>query len=444
MTRTDRVFRGGAARLRLLAAALLTVSLLLPPAAPASADSMETYLETALRSSATMRSVVSNLEAARARLMQAYAESGTNVALSSNLQGQHIRDASASTDKATASFRVEASRNVYDDGRAVAAISEAEARVAAAAFRVQEAEQRVLLAGVQAYVAILEGERLLELAESNRSTLENDLSQARTNNELGIGSVTAVAQAESRVAAARSDVARRAGELEVSRSRFAVALGEPPPDKLPQAVGLPLLPFTLAEALDAASESHPQLRALRADLQAAELVLRQAEALDPASGLRIFGYGAASYDSTRGKPSPLRKTRPEVGAGLRFSVPLYDGGAKSSRIRQAELSAEGLRARIETAEDEIRHEVKTSWELLMIAESVIDAGRTRIEAASLALQGIRRFGQEGLVATIDVLDSEKELLDAEVAAVRADYDRLNAAYRLLAATGGLNRDTLAL
>ncbi len=430
--------------LRILAPVVVMLGLVVSAVSPASAAGVGDVLRQAFSSSSTIRSAVARLEAEQARLAQAEAERGFSVRLNSRYQGVHIRDSSASTDKVSGSLFVEASQNIYDDGRVLARISEAEARVRAAAARVRLSEQRLLLAAVDAYIRLLEGERLLALAMASRRTLESELAAARNRFELGSGTRTAVAQAESRLAEAETGLARRVGELEIARSRYETAIGAPPPADLPQLTGLPELPPSLPGAITFAHDDHPELRALRADVEALEHAGRRIGALQAGDGLRVFGSAGATHDSARaGSPGPSRM-RPEFSAGIVFSVPLYDGGAKAARILEAQLLIDARRADLMTSESAVREETVSAWESLMLAESTIDSGKTRTDAAAIALEGVRRAAQGGQASTLDILDAERELLDAETGLVQAEFARLVAAYRLRAAVGSLTLEALGL
>ena len=411
----------------------------------ASELSFEEVLRKAFSSSFVIGSAVATLQAEKARLDQALSERSFGVNLNSRYQGVHIRDGNASTDKVTAQLFVEATQSLYDEGRVAARISEAEARVAAAVARVQLAEQQLLMSAMETYIRLLEGDRLLQLAEANRRTLQSELTAARNRFELGSGTRTSVAQAESRLAEAESVVAQRVGELEVSRSRYQTAVGEPPPNRLLEIVALPDIPNSLAVAQETAIREHPELVAARADELAAEQALRRASALEPGQGLRVFGSAGATYDSGRGDPQRgTRRMRPELQAGVVFSVPLYDGGGKEARKMEAEQTIALRSAATARSEAAIREEVVSAWESLLLAESVIESGMTRTDAATLALEGVRRAAQGGQASTLDVLDAERELLNAETGLVQAEYSRLIAAFRLRAAVGSLSLEGLGL
>ena len=421
---------------RRLAAPLAAVLLL---AGPAPASELGDVLRQAFETSAAIRAAEFDLAAEHQRRYQAEAGTSHTITLNSRALGTHIRDQGiGSTDKVSGSVFFEVSRTMFDAGRVAASLSEADARIVVAASRLRQVEQDVLRGAVDAYIAILEGQRLLALARANRLTLASEADAARNRFDLGSGTRTEVALADARLAESDTALSRRVGELEIARSRYETAIGTPPPMVLPELLDLPELPASLPEALEMAARDHPELHVRRATVVVAEQARQRLSALDPGEGLRIFGSVGATHDSLRQRRQGMRRTRPEISAGLGYTVSLYDGGGKAARVEEADRRVDIRNAELRTAEARLRDTVVAAWETLQIAESTIKSGHTRIMATGIALEGTRRAAQGGQASTLDVLDGERELLDAETAVVRAEYSRLAAAFSLRAAIGSLN------
>ncbi len=67
-----------------------------------------------------------------------------------------------------------------------------------------------------------------------------------------------------------------------------------------------------------------------------------------------------------------------------------------------------------------------------------------MNAAEIALNGVREEARVGQRTTLDVLNAQQELVNARVALVTAQHDRVVASYTLLAAVGGLAMQRLGL
>lgn len=129
---------------------------------------------------------------------------------------------------------------------------------------------------------------------------------------------------------------------------------------------------------------------------------------------------------------------------MRATLPLYAGGATVSRIRQSRQTENQLRMQTLSAERAVRQAVIDAREALAAAEAESKALKTQIDAAKLALEGVKVEQKYGSRTTLDLLDAEQEYLDAQVAHISAETDRIIASYSLLAALGGLTAEELEL
>jgi outer membrane protein len=101
------------------------------------------------------------------------------------------------------------------------------------------------------------------------------------------------------------------------------------------------------------------------------------------------------------------------------------------------LEAENIRA-------DVRAAIVSSWDGLIAARAQIGADRQQIHATTLALEGVRQEQRVGQRTTLDVLDAQKELLNAQLDLATSTRDEVVAAYTLLAAIGRLTAPLLHL
>src|SRR5262249_29267286 len=134
--------------------------------------------------------------------------------------------------------------------------------------------------------------------------------------------------------------------------------------------------------------------------------------------------------------SLLRQFTAQVGAQL--TVPIYQGGAEYSLVRQAKETLGQQRINLDTARDQVQANVVQSWGQLEAAKAQIQATTAQVNAAEIALNGVREEARVGQRTTLDVLNAQQELVNARVALVTAQRDRVVASYSLLTAVGGLS------
>jgi outer membrane protein len=131
-------------------------------------------------------------------------------------------------------------------------------------------------------------------------------------------------------------------------------------------------------------------------------------------------------------------------AGAQVSVPVYQGSSEYATIRQSKESLNQRRSDLDTARDQARQTLVQSWGQLEAAKAQIQATQAQVTATEIALNGVREEARVGQRTTLDVLNAQQELVNARVALVTAQRDRVVASYTLLAASGRLSARVLRL
>jgi outer membrane protein len=126
------------------------------------------------------------------------------------------------------------------------------------------------------------------------------------------------------------------------------------------------------------------------------------------------------------------------------TVPIYDGGDEFSTIRENKELHGQRRIELDRARDQARADVVAAWGDLQAGKAQIQATQVQVSAAEIALNGVREEARVGQRTTLDVLNAQQELVDARVALVTAQRDRVVASYSLLSATGRLSARVLSL
>ena len=142
---------------------------------------------------------------------------------------------------------------------------------------------------------------------------------------------------------------------------------------------------------------------------------------------------------------PLRSSgRPQRPLSGQLTVPIYQGGGEYSAIRQSKETLGQQRLNLDVNRDQARATVVQSWGQLDAAKAQIEATTAQVNAAEIALNGVREEARVGQRTTLDVLNAQQELVNARVALVTAQHDRVVASYTLLAAVGALSMPKLGL
>ena len=318
---------------------------------------------------------------------------------------------------------------------------QAEGQVFAARETLRSTEQTVLLNGATAYMNLLRDAAVLEVQRSNVNVLEVTLRQTRDRFAAGEVTRTDVAQAESSLAAGRSQLATAESNYLTSRAQFRQVIGVEPPARL--APGMPVdrfFPRTINGAIDRGRSQHPNITTAMYNIDVAAFQVKIAEgALYPT--VSAVGNVQKQYGSTASL-AILETLSASLGAQV--SVPLYQGGAEYSAIRQSKETLAQRRLDLDTARDQVVATIVQWWGALEAAKAQIKSTQAQVTAAEVALNGVREEARVGQRTTLDVLNAQLALVNARVALVTAQRDRVVASYTVLAAVGSLSPQVLGL
>jgi outer membrane protein len=315
---------------------------------------------------------------------------------------------------------------------------QAESQVEGARETLRVTEQQVLLDAATSYMNLLRDEAILELNRRNVEVLTEQLKQTRDRFNVGEVTRTDVAQAESRLAAGRSALLGAQSNFVTSQANYRRVIGVDPGRLAPGTPVDRLSPGTLPRAVAEGQAQSPSVLAAAYGVDVALLAVKISEgALYPNLTLT-----ASASQGTMVAYENLRQTTASVVGQL--TVPIYQGGGEYSTVRQTKETLGQQRLNLDVNRDQARATVVQSWGQLDAAKAQIEATTAQVNAAEIALNGVREEARVGQRTTLDVLNAQQELVNARVALVTAQHDRVVASYTLLAAVGGLSMPRLGL
>ena len=326
---------------------------------------------------------------------------------------------------------------VYRGGATRASTNQADNRVFAQRGRLIATEQTVFTNVVNAYVNVIQQQQVLQLNINNEQVLTRQL-QA-TNDRFRVGEITRtdVAQAEAALAGARATRQTSEGNLQIARSQYRQFVGELPEQLIePQPLRLPVK--SQAEAVQLAVQNNPNvIAALFDDSAARDNIDLQFSALMP----QLSVQGSAAQ--TDGQQTAGLSSRSAT-VVLNASIPLYQGGAEYSRVRQARQQQQQTRKTVDDLRRQVIQQAAQAWETLTSSRATIDSTRAAIRANQIALEGVQREAIVGSRTTLDVLNAEQALLNSRVTLVQNLASYINASYAVAAAIGRLTARDLSL
>jgi outer membrane protein len=346
----------------------------------------------------------------------------------------------------TASAGLSVEQPLFNGFRTRNSVRQAESNVLASRETLLNTEQNVLFDGAEAYMNVLRDFAIFDLRKNNVELLDEE--RRATNERFEVGEVTRTdtALAESRLSGARSDLAVAEANLKASRAIYRQVIGSDPTTLHPGQPLDKLLPKSEKAALDIGYIEHPASRAALHAVDAAELQVRVIQG-ELAPTVSLEANAGHQFDDSDSTPDALsdgeRNTTSASVLGV-MRVPIYQGGQEYSRVREAKEIMSQRRLEADSVRDQVRAAVVSAWGALEGAKAQIIAAQAQVEASGIALSGVREEARVGQRTTLDVLNFQQEQLDARVALITAQRDRVVASYALLQAIGRLNVVQLGL
>ncbi|HXV23949.1 MAG TPA: TolC family outer membrane protein [Alphaproteobacteria bacterium] len=433
---TDRTGAGLPLLLRIGLTVLVTMAAL--GSRPAAAQSLTEVLATTYTTNPQLLAGRAELRATNEFLPQALSGWRPVIAGTANV-GESWIDSDIGTETHTPrAVGLSLSQPVYRGGRTVAETRQAENLVLAQRARLVAIEQAVLFDAATAYMDVVRSVAVLELNINNEQVLARQLQASQDRFEVGEITRTDVAQSEARLARATAGRISAEGDLTESRGRFVEVVGDAPGTlKTPPIVST--LPASLEEAIEVATAASPNVVTAdyveRAARDGVDVVFGELLPSVSVEANSEYGQELSAFDDG---------DRTSATIEARLTVPLYQAGEVSSRVREAKKRASQRRLEMAQQRRAAAQFATASWEALSTARAQIAAFEAEVLSNEIALEGVREEASVGARTVLDVLDAEQELLDSRVNLVGAKRDEIVAGFQLLSAVGNLTARDLDL
>jgi outer membrane protein len=335
---------------------------------------------------------------------------------------------------------VTVTQTLFNGFKTANSVRVAELQVRSGREALRNVGQGVLLDAVTAYSNVLANQSLVEAQRSNVAFLRETLGVTQKRLNAGDVTPTDTAQAEARLNRGLADLNAAEVNLAISQATYTQVIGNPPSQLRPAETVDRYLPRSRDDATNLAFREHPAVLAAGFDVDVASTTIHVAESsLLPTITLQGSASHASEADPTI---STLRTDQASILGQL--NAPIYDGGTAASQTRQAKE----LAAQSRLVLDQIRNQARTAavgaWVANEGAKIAVAASESEVRAATVALQGVRKEAAGGQRTTVDVLNSQQDLITAKSRLIGAQRDRVIASYTLLSAIGRLDVKTLAL
>jgi adhesin transport system outer membrane protein len=333
-----------------------------------------------------------------------------------------------------------ATQNLFNGFRDQVAINAVEAGVLEQTMALENTRQEFLFQGLNQYLEVLRNVRLIKVAQTTENTIRTQLRLEDERVQRGSGIAVDVLQAKSRLQVAMEQRVAFEGRLQEAMARYNQLFGHSPDiATMEDAQPVPsLIPLSKDAAIDTARQYHPALRQVRYQTDAAREQRRIAEAdYYPTVDL----VGAIDYEDNVSSSQGIKRDQSLL---VRARWEFFSGFRTRSRVEAAARTLASRKDTYNFASRRVEEDVRIAWETLMTGRRRVDLLQNAVNLAIEVFDAKKRLRESGKETALNVLDSEREVSDARIKQITAEFDARIAGFLLTRRMGMLTPEALGV
>lgn len=336
------------------------------------------------------------------------------------------------------SASLQASQPLYNPAH-LATYRQGQRTVDLAYARVDASAQDLLVRTAQAYFQVLAAQDSLQLVQTQKRAVAEQLAFAQRNFEIGTATVTDSREAQARFDLVRAQEIAAENDLRIARAALEQLVGIPgaTPWPLAQPVRLPdLTPSELSAWLQLAEAQSPLIRQAQIGVEVARLETDKAYA-----GHKPTVDLQASYATQRNPDGsvtmPMRNHTTVGTVGVVMNIPLFAGFAVQNRVKETLSLEEKAQADLEDVKRQVAQAVRSAFFGVQSAYGQIQALEAAVASSQSALEANQLGYEVGVRINMDVLNAQSQLFQSQKDLAQARYNLLLGHLQLRQAVGNL-------
>lgn len=428
----------GSMRIYLTACVLLGVLYGVIPARPASAQSLETLLESVIRTDHRVIGAKADIAAAENRALEALGDWYPLLEPTVNHGYEKIKNPHDSdTGLPFSEFSLALTQKLWDFGATNSLVEKARLELVEKQLTLTKVKEDLILEAINAYVNLFKVFHSLTFARQSKDNVQAQTGLEVAKVESGSGLSTDVLQAKSQLAGAIAREIQSEGALLAARNRYRAVFGKPPvPEKmLPVALPLTQLSHTLEDAIDKALDKNTQIT-----IDALGEAIARQDQKNVFSDKFFPKIEGVVTQKWKNNVSGTVDLKTETLAKVEMTMPFNLGLTAINTLRAAESDVIASSRVVADTRRNIEEEVRNAWQELNTAKLTARSLQNQADISAAFLELARQERNLGQRSLIDVLSGETSLLNAQSDSISAETDVIIAAFKLLSVTGDLKEN----
>lgn len=339
------------------------------------------------------------------------------------------------------SYGVDARQPIYRKQNLVQ-MDQSETQVSQADKQLHLSQQELMLRVTQAYFDVLIAQDKIDLIIAQKAAILSQLEQAKANFEVGTATITDVNEAQARFDLIAAQEIAAVNEHQVAQRAVQAITGDLPQKLATVKADIKANPLDqpMDKWLEVAGQNNLNIQIQQdiAKLAEQEIERQSAGHLPTLDAVASYTNNYAN-GSTSGVGSELKSAV----IGLQLQVPIYQGGAITSRARQAVLNQQKAKDDVEIARRNAELETQRAYLNLSTSIAQVKAYEQALTSSQSQLDSTRLGYEVGVRTSVDVLNAQQQLFSAKRDLLQARYGYLVNIIKLKAVSGVVAEADLA-
>ena len=301
-------------------------------------------------------------------------------------------------------------------------------------------EQDILYKATEAFTGLIVANEMLKINGRNLKLLQRQVENDKVRLEIGKITVSDLAQSESSLAGAQAQFIQAENDVVTNKLNYENVIGKiSDPNGLKKSLkAFVAIPESLSNAIELSQLNNPNIKIAKFELEQAEKDIQIARSdLSPTATLSLERSYSEDLSTTYDE-----REKDILKATVSWSF--FSGGTKIAKVNKNRNLKIRKKLLLDNEIKTNNTNVASAWSNLLSSKSFLASVRLQVKAAENANEGISAEYERGSRTTLDVIQSNTLLLNAQISLANSESNYLLAQYNLLKSIGLLNSDYLKL
>ena len=297
------------------------------------------------------------------------------------------------------------------------------------------AQQDLAVRVAQAYFDVLLAQYNVTLAQAQQESIGEQLAQAKRNFEVGTSTITDTHDAQARFDLTVAQEIAAQNELEIKRRSLQQIINRQPDELVTVRGEVPLVspePNSMDAWVEKALAQNPETQIAKSAYDIASEEVRKARG----GHLPTLDLVATYGDNIQGGTTGYDQNSKTI--GLQMNLPIFAGGATSSKVREAIANQEKARHELDQVQRKVALQARQAYLGVTSGIAQVKALQQAVISNQSSLDSTKLGLEVGVRTSVDLLNARQQLFVARRDLAQALYGYITSRLKLEASAGDLN------